>query len=91
MLFRQSPLYLLSCDAVAQHTIQEAGIEVIAGTDGADRFHRFNGILFAETAVCAYFHGVSGLREDEITGVEHDVRTIDFVGIAFLEEYLEVL
>ena len=90
LLFRQSLLDGFTGNIVFHHSIHQSCIEVIACSDGADRFGSLYRILFLYH-LCTQHHRISPLSIDKVLAVERNLCIKHLIGIILLEQYLEVL
>ena len=68
-------------DTVLDEAIDETGIEVIAGADGADGLRRWYRILFAEPACGTHLGRLCPTGIDEVLRIERNLGAVDAVGI----------
>ena len=91
LLFRKTILYLFTRDTIFHQSIDEPGIEVVTGTDGAHRLGVDNWIALAETTVSIEVDRAGTIGIDELRAIEAHLIGIDFVGIVEFVDDLEVL
>ena len=91
LLLGQALFYFSAGDATLQHAEHEAGVEVVACSDGAHRRRLLHGVLLLQPVVGPQLYGLGAAGADELLGVEGYLRTVDLVGIGLAEHHLEVL
>ena len=77
-------------DALVQQSVQETGIEVVAGTDGAHGLDRGNRYLQSEVG-CEDPDGAVAVGADEVGAERTDVSLVDFRGVGGAKEVPEIL
>ena len=77
-------------DALVQQSVQETGIEVVAGTDGAHGLDRGNRYLQCEVG-CEDPDGTVAVGADEVGTERTDVSFVDFRGVGGAKEVTEIL
>ena len=73
LLLGEPALDILTRDTIFHHTIDESGIEVVAGAHRADRRCLDGRLALAKTAVGAKLHRAGSLSIDELLAVERDL------------------
>lgn len=81
---------LASCDTFVQQSVQETGVEVVAGTDGAHGLDRGNRYLQSEVG-CEDPDRAVAIGADEVGAERTDVLFVDFRGVGGAKEVTEIL
>ena len=87
----QSTLNVGAADAVAQHAIDYAGIEIVAGADGADRLCGWRDVFAAQPTVRKHHRGTCPVGVDKALAVERNLCVVSLVGTVYLIHHVEVV
>ena len=80
LLFGESCLDGFAGDVVLDESIDEACIEIVAGSDSADGLGMRHRVLLAKTLLGSHLDGLCATGVNELLGIERNLRAVDAVG-----------